>query len=230
MIRYIQLPFFFDVRRMQDEVSLAVQTWTKHFNTADYEGSWTGISLRSPGGVAENIFTSSMHQDQPFSDTPLMDRCPYLREVLATLQCGQGSARLLKLDAGAVIKEHRDRELNFEKGEARLHIPVFTNEQVRFMLDGHLLEMKEGSCWYMNANLPHSVANNSKADRIHLVVDCVVNDWLRDQFEREDLPVKNIKDTSAEDRRLKMELIAALMRSGDPVRVKMGEEMEAGVR
>jgi hypothetical protein len=40
-----------------------------------------------------------------------------------------------------------------------------------------LLKMGGGECWYINANLPHSVSNLGGTDRIHLVMDWVVNDW-----------------------------------------------------
>ena len=42
--------------------------------------------------------------------------------------------------------------------------------------------MKEGECWYINANLRHSVANHGGTDRIHLVIDCTVNGWLTNIF------------------------------------------------
>jgi hypothetical protein len=32
--------------------------------------------------------------------------------------------------------------------------------------------------WERNINLPHRVHNRSAVDRVHLVLDCVVNDWL----------------------------------------------------
>jgi hypothetical protein len=40
--------------------------------------------------------------------------------------------------------------------------------------------MNEGELWYLNVNQPHHVTNRSTTDRIHLVIDCVVNDWLRE--------------------------------------------------
>jgi hypothetical protein len=81
---------------------------------------------------------------------------------------------------GSVIKEHRDHELGFDDGEVRLHIPVITNPQVEFMLNQVRVVMNEGECWYLNVNQPHRVANHGMVDRIHLVIDCVVNDWLRE--------------------------------------------------
>ena len=69
--------------------------------------------------------------------------------------------------------------LDFEDGEVRLHIPVITNPDLEFILAGNRVVMQEGECWYLNVNQPHSVNNRGTTDRIHLVVDCVVNDWLR---------------------------------------------------
>ena len=45
--------------------------------------------------------------------------------------------------------------------------------------------MKEGEAWYLNFNLKHSVVNRSAEDRVHLVIDCVLNDWLREFFPTE---------------------------------------------
>ena len=92
------------------------------------------------------------------------------------------SARLLNLRCGAVIKPHRDAELAFEHGVARIHVPVFTNPDVEFVIEDQRIVMEAGSCWYINANLLHRVANRGDADRIHLVVDCGVDDWLRERF------------------------------------------------
>ena len=43
--------------------------------------------------------------------------------------------------------------------------------------------MAEGELWFLNFNKYHSVDNRSRVDRIHLVVDCVINDWLRQLLE-----------------------------------------------
>jgi hypothetical protein len=44
--------------------------------------------------------------------------------------------------------------------------------------------MAEGECWYLNVNQPHRVENRGSADRVHLVLDCVVDEWLRALFAR----------------------------------------------
>jgi hypothetical protein len=33
--------------------------------------------------------------------------------------------------------------------------------------------MNEGEAWYLNFNLYHSVENNGRDERVHLVIDCV---------------------------------------------------------
>ena len=35
---------------------------------------------------------------------------------------------------------------------------------------------------YLRLSDPHSVANNGAADRVHLVIDAEMNDWLRMQL------------------------------------------------
>ena len=41
---------------------------------------------------------------------------------------------------------------------------------------GTPLPMGEGECWYINFNLPHRIHNRGTTDRVHLVIDCVLND------------------------------------------------------
>jgi hypothetical protein len=62
---------------------------------------------------------------------------------------------------------------------ARVHIPITTNEAVEFELNRRRVVMAPGSAWYLRLSDPHRVANRGASDRVHLVVDLVVNDWLR---------------------------------------------------
>jgi hypothetical protein len=85
----------------------------------------------------------------------------------------------MKLAAGSIIKEHRDHDLSYEHGFMRLHIPVVTNPDVEFLLNGRRVVMNPGECWYLRLSDPHAVANRGREDRIHLVIDTEVNEWLR---------------------------------------------------
>ncbi len=44
--------------------------------------------------------------------------------------------------------------------------------------------MAAGSRWYLRLSDLHSVANRGPVDRVHLVIDAVVNDWIATLFER----------------------------------------------
>ena len=175
----LKLPLRFDAESLQSDLAgLGTDNFVPHFNREYYQGDWSAIPFRSVGGQAGHIYPDPTARDT-FADTPLLARCPGVRRALEILRCPQKSVRFLRLKVGSVIKEHRDYELGFEDGEVRLHIPVITNPEVEFILAGSRVAMQEGECWYLNVSQPHSVNNRSATDRIHLVVDCVVNDWLR---------------------------------------------------
>lgn len=185
MIFYLQLQNKFDTEAMQAETAmLAKEYWKAHYNTRHYEGGWNIIPLRSINGETDNIL--SVHNDvnsKPvYKDTPLLSQCPYLSSVLDFFKCEKTAARLMKLEAGAIIKEHTDHQMNFEEGEVRFHIPVQTNDQVDFFILDEKIPLQEGECWYLNLSLRHRVTNGGSSDRIHLVIDCLVNDWVKEQF------------------------------------------------
>ena len=178
IICHARLPVAIDLAQLQREVNqLLTREWIAHMNRAHYNGGWDVLPLRSAGGKTGMVMPIG---GMPYADTPYMDDCPYIRQLVSSMGTGASAIRLLNLKPGAQIKPHRDHDLSYEDGEMRVHIPVFTNPGVVFMLDGQRLVMEEGSCWYINANLTHSLANEGPADRIHLVIDYKVNDRLRE--------------------------------------------------
>ena len=89
----------------------------------------------------------------------------------------------MRLTPGSRIKEHTDLALGVEEGSARIHIPVVTDTDVEFYLNGSRVVMDAGSVWYLRLSDPHSVYNGSDAERVHLVIDAAVNDWMRTMME-----------------------------------------------
>lgn len=173
-----KLPLAFDARPLQAELrGISNQSWADHFNTNYFDGDWSGVALRSLGGDPTQIYPDP-HSSAEVADTRVLDDCPNIRKVLEAFACDIKSARLLRLGPGSSIREHRDYELERANGEIRLHIPLVTNDRVEFYLAGRLVTMKEGECWYLDFSLPHRVENRGTTDRIHLVIDCVVNEWL----------------------------------------------------
>ncbi|MEP7142044.1 MAG: aspartyl/asparaginyl beta-hydroxylase domain-containing protein [Ferruginibacter sp.] len=235
MIKYVQIKQCFDVQQMQQEVQgLQQALWKPHYNEKQYEGSWTTLPLRSINGSVENsisIHASSLQKNMAYKDTSLLNECPYLQSVITFFDCEKMSVRLMNLEAGAFIKEHTDHEMCFEEGEARFHIPISSNNGIEFFIEGEKIPMKEGECWYLNLSLKHHVINLGNTSRIHLVIDCKVNDWIKNllmtDVELMQVIPGNIGDDSysAAD---KIRIIRELRQMGTTVSIELADKMEAG--
>lgn len=189
-----RLALRFDAAALAEDVAgFAADAWLPHFNIHHHDGGWSGIALRAPGGDVAKLYPDP-DAPVPYQATPLLARCPAVQAALAQLRCPIGSVRFLRLAPGSRIREHRDYDLAFADGELRLHIPVTTHPDVEFVLAGRRVEMSPGECWYLNLNHLHRALNRSSVDRVHLVVDCVVNEWLASLFPAE------IADASSEAR------------------------------
>ncbi len=176
----IRLPFHFDPADLQrDLAALGDASWIAHFVKQNYTGDWSVLPLRGKAGATHPVM---MIYSDPgctdFADTPFLAACPCYQEVLATLQCPLQSVRLMRLTPGSVIKEHCDHDLAAETGHVRLHLPIITNPGVEFLLNGTPVVMRPGELWYLRLADPHRVANHGPADRVHLVIDAVMNPWL----------------------------------------------------
>jgi len=182
IIKHLKFPFSFDEKKLVSDLSLLLaDKWIPHFNKNGYTGNWKAISLYAKEGNAAHIFALP-NDDAILTETPVLKNCLYIKELINSFKFPITSARILKLDVGAVIKPHRDHELGYEDGTFRLHIPITTNEKVSFILDGVTLKMLPGECWYTNVNYVHSVANKGDTDRVHLVIDGKRNAWSDNLF------------------------------------------------
>jgi hypothetical protein len=184
MIACLQLPLQFDPRLLKSDLArVQPQEWTPHYNERDYGGDWRGVALRSLTGDSHELHAKEAGPDA-YSDTDVLLRCSYFQEVLAAFACPLKSVRLLRLASGSVIREHTDPALGFEDGEVRIHVPIQSNPGVEFYLAGQRLQFEEGGCYYLNVSLPHRVRNSGQEDRVHLVIDAEVNEWVRTVFRK----------------------------------------------
>jgi hypothetical protein len=117
-----------------------------------------------------------------FEDTPMLAACRYFCSVLDSFVCPLQAVGLMRLTPGSVIKEHSDHDLCFEQGIVRLHIPITTNDGIAFELNRRRVVLEAGSCWYLRLSDPHSLANRGDADRVHLVIDASVSEWVEAAF------------------------------------------------
>jgi hypothetical protein len=182
----LKLALRFDAEAMRRDLSrLEASDWVDHFVPQNYEGTWSILPLRAAAGARHPI--QMIYSDpscDAFVDTGLLARCEYLPQVLAAFQCPLHAVRLMKLTPGSTIKPHTDHDLAAEQGRVRLHIPIATNPDVDFQLNGEPVVMREGDCWYLRLSDTHAVANRGRTDRVHLVIDALVTPWLQDQLTR----------------------------------------------
>lgn len=221
---FFKIPFSFDPDRLLRDLSICeMHEWNSHFNKKDYNGSWTSIALRSSSGKENDIYALS---GRSFSDTPLLEACSYFQSIIQSFECEKESIRLLSLAPGSSIKEHRDLDAGYESGFFRLHIPIITNTNVSFIVNRNNLIMNQGECWYANFNLPHSAENKGTRDRVHLVIDCMRNEWSDKLFERSGYDFEFEKRSKEYAPETKKKIIAELSRINSATSKKLIEQLK----
>lgn len=225
--RYLKLPFSFDLGRLQADLQqLETSTWISHFNSNAYENRWTCLPLRSVDGRIDHIMPVN---EANFQDTELLRLCPYIKEVVDFFLCEKTSVRLMSLEAGGVIKEHRDAGASLEDGITRLHIPISTTPDVLFRIDGEEVHFSAGDTWYLNASCLHGVNNPSPKARVHLMLDCVSNRWLENVFTEAGWiarPQPKYGDPAIHDGNV-LEVIAQLRSTGQTAGMAIADKLEA---
>lgn len=98
---------------------------------------------------------------------------PITQQILETHYPGGGTlirVMLAKLPAGNIIKPHVDKHPSFHASH-RIHVPITTNNRVRFMIDGRPYQLAVGEAYELNNQCSHSVMNKGSDDRITLIFD-----------------------------------------------------------
>ena len=89
---------------------------------------------------------------------------------------------LARMAPGGVIHPHRDQN-PAAKWPHKIHVPLQTNDDVTFYVDGTGYHLGEGEAVEVNNMGLHAVENRGRSDRIHLIfeyydVDQPAPDWL----------------------------------------------------
>lgn len=177
---YLRFPMQYDVARLNEDLETCLRHhWHNHFNTNDYQGDWKIAALYAPNGDPARV---TAHPNDTYQPTPLMAECPYFQEIINSFDCTKTAVRLMQLNPGSVINEHRDDGLSYDNGCFRIHIPIRTSDKVDFIVNRERVVMEAGTCWYANFYLPHAVANFGTEPRIHLVIDGLRNAWTDQLF------------------------------------------------
>jgi hypothetical protein len=102
---------------------------------------------------------------------------PLLEPVLSAATAPYGYARaafprvmLARMAPGGVIHPHRDQN-PAAKWPHKIHVPLITNDDVTFYVDGKGYHFAEGEAVEVNNMGLHAVENRGSSDRIHLIFE-----------------------------------------------------------
>ena len=103
------------------------------------------------------------------------DAVPLMHQILNDHYPPGGTiirAMAARLEAGGITKPHHDGHPSFHYGH-RIHIPIYTNPRVRFMIDGRPQRMEIGKVYEINNQKRHSVMNKGDEGRINFIFDYI---------------------------------------------------------
>lgn len=123
-------------------------------------------------------FVSSFRDWRDSYDRPLWAEWRHLLEpVMHAATAEYGYARgvfprvmLARMAAGGLIQPHRDAN-PAAKWPHKIHVPIVTNDQVIFRVEGAHYVMPEGEAVEVNNMGTHSVENRGDTDRVHLIFE-----------------------------------------------------------
>ncbi len=134
---------------------------------------------------ALSIEKRAVHQAGRYSDLKWF-QCeidhdwPIARQILDELGAENPEMMVFYyLEPGAKIHPHRDLSGAALSNRIRFHVPIITNSNVCFMVDNQRVTMKPGQLWCLDTSYLHSVANDGTHSRVHIVVECSINDKLK---------------------------------------------------
>lgn len=185
----IKLPFSFDVEKMRAEIEALDLDDYVYYNV---------LMLRAPAHEVDPSLPEPPPADDyadgswcDWMDTPQLHKCPYFESVIDTFKehTTVNLVRVLRLSPGSVVQKHTDPTLGLQipKAMIRLTVPIWSGEDVKFILNDELVDMKEGECWYLRLTDPHKVVNMGETDRVNLTIDMIPNDWVRSMIMEHDV-------------------------------------------
>ncbi|MDH4107974.1 MAG: aspartyl/asparaginyl beta-hydroxylase domain-containing protein [Gammaproteobacteria bacterium] len=99
---------------------------------------------------------------------------PRGRELLQGKRLGYFiRANVVRLKAGGDIPPHKDGNFSLAHSH-RVHLPIITNDEVRFSVGSETRNLPEGTLYEINNRRTHSVHNAGPEDRVHLILDYVL--------------------------------------------------------
>ena len=155
------------------ERAIACSKWIDR--THSNSRGWSSIPLHTIDGKVNSRanMLRPVLAENTYAPTPILAECPYFQEIMSSLGTVY-LARLLRLEPGGVIAPHSD-ETSICGDIIRCHIPIHTNADVSFFIDGVNCSLPASgptrALWWTDVARVHWGSNNGTTDRIHLVID-----------------------------------------------------------
>ncbi len=163
------------------------------------ESSWTQDSIDAFGSSPDDgaqvillVHDDELRHDKPTKQPALEVFSQAIRPILAVTadhfdvspegralieRYGAGyfvRARLVRVCSGGTFLATPDESLS-EINSHRIHVPVASNDDVRFRVGEQTLVIPEGEIYEINNLLPRNIANGGREACVHLVLDYVLD-------------------------------------------------------
>lgn len=189
-----------EIRKELQEFS----SWANHYSSYNKRQSWSAFAIRGYDVQDPNFIIKPGEMSQGWKKenperaaaksmwTEASEKFPKTKEIVEKRFQGAtpDRVRFMRLTKGkGELSRHADitdREAGVQPGRVvRLHIPIYSNPDVIFQSWHHrgeksVVNMKEGSLWFLDVRKPHTAVNNGDADRVHLVMDFYSTQGLTD--------------------------------------------------
>jgi aspartyl/asparaginyl beta-hydroxylase (cupin superfamily) len=168
----LQNNFFTSEEIQQIQLTIQSQNWKPVWEDGSYaDDKWREIKVISD-----------------YEDTVFYKLFPQLNRVKIYFKTDIISMMFYSMTPGADIHPHRDMIGNVGWGGLRFHIPIQTNPNLIFKVSNRRVIMNVGELWALDTSYLHAVSNKGDTERIHLVFDVKVNEWVKTTL----LPKRNI--------------------------------------
>ena len=148
--------------------------WGNQFRQLEYEVHQHTQSIVMVFTEGEGWPNIEVSKDQGW-DLLAEEAVPLMHKILEDHYPPGGTiirAMAARLEAGGIIKPHTDKHHSFHYGH-RIHIPIYSNPRVRFMIDGRPRKMPIGHVYEINNQKQHSVMNKGDEGRINFIFDYI---------------------------------------------------------
>lgn len=173
----------FDAKTLHEECNAILTKYSLRAQHGhDHAGGWKAISLVSPDGEP---YEDRNLGGRPHLKTEALKLAPYLESIVDSFECQTQRVRLMKLLPGERILWHADATESVDRINARVHIPIVTNSGVQFQISHEDCRWLPGELWYGDFSFPHRLHNTGSEGRVHVVLDLIVNDFVKNLFPKE---------------------------------------------